>query len=586
MIKCPLEDLQQWLKKSKIDAIILPMKDRFQNEYLPIYENRIQYLTGFTGSAGMLFVTQTACHLSVDSRYTEQASQQVDQAKVNIGSYEKRAGFSWLKNLFPKGFSLAFDPWLHTIHSIQTLEKTISFLNGKLLPLEQNPVDLMWVNRPHHSKKEAYLLESQITGMHSIEKTKNLCQVFKTTPAQTAFIGDVTASNWLLNIRGADLPHTPVLFVYAFLKASHQIDVFCDLSQLPTPIRTTLKDHVLFHDWQDLKLYLKTCETLYLPVEHTPYALLQLCKTQKCNVCLGHDFYSLAKAQKNAIEAHGMEICHLEDGLAVTRFLYEISCSSKANKLTELTAVALLEEKRKLSTTYLSPSFSTISALDAHAARPHYTVTPESSTAFKEAALYLIDSGGHYTTGTTDITRTLYLKESPSNLLKRHFTLVLKGHIALASCHFPEGTTGVSLDALARQFLWHEGLDFGHGTGHGVGFRLNVHEVPPSISPRASNQPLLEGMILSNEPGFYKPGSYGIRIENLMIVQKSAKKKNFLCFKTLSLAPIDRKMIDKNLLTEPEIHWLNSYHARVYEAHAPFLKPDERTWLSTETASL
>lgn len=586
MDNAALSTLQAWLKAHKKDAMIIPMNDRFQNEYLPAHEMRIQHLTGFTGSEGTLVVTQNSAFLSVDSRYTEQAFQQVDREKITLGTLDTGEQFDYLEKLFPDGFTLSFDPWLHTIQQVKFLEKRVSALKGTISPLKSNPINDHWKNRPSPHKEPAILLDLSLTGEATIEKSKRLAKLFKNTAAKRAFIGDVTASNWVLNIRGQDLDHTPVLFNYTFLNANGSLDVVTDISQVPTELRTAVKEHVLFYDWSEFETYLKDCDALYLPAEHAPHALLTLCQEMHLKPIIGHDFYSVAKATKNPVEIQGMQACHIEDGLAVTRFLYELSQPDAPAELTEQSAASLLEQKRRLSTSYLTPSFPTISAVDAHAALPHYRVTDTSDAPFQAPCLYLVDSGGQYLSGTTDITRTVYVGEEPTPKLKTHFTLVLKGHIALASCHFPQGTTGVSLDALARQFLWNEGLDFGHGTGHGVGFRLNVHEAPPSISPRASRQPLLEGMVVSNEPGYYKPGAYGIRIENLMVVEKSPGKKGFLCFKTLSLAPIDKHLIEKDMLTLQEKQWLNQYHERVFEAHAPFLTAEERAWLEEETAPL
>ncbi len=586
MERSPLETLQLWLQENAQQAFLIPMNDRFQNEYLPEHEKYIQWLTGFSGSAGSLLITPDACLLSVDSRYTEQAHQQIDTAKIEIGSLEKRELYQCISKKYPQGVSLCFDPWLHSIQDCQFLEKQLAPLNITLDPLKKNPVEGLWKNRPLPKKSPAIALDQNITGLSSLEKAKQLTPVFQKTAAKKAFIGDVTASNWLLNIRGNDLPHTPVLFNYTFLNSNGTLDVFTHLTQVSLEIRTSLKDHVLFHDWKDFEAYIESSESLYLPIEHTPYELLQVCHKKKIFPDLGNDFYSLPKSQKNPVEAQGIQECHLLDGLAVTKFLYQLTRPEVCSSLTERSAADLLNSYRTQSTKYLTPSFPTISAIGPHAALPHYMATKTSDVPFTPESVYLVDSGGQYTTGTTDITRTVYLGENPSERLKTHFTLVLKGHIALASAHFPQGISGISLDALARQYLWKNGLDYGHGTGHGVGFRPNVHEAPPSISPRASSQPLLEGMVLSNEPAYYKPGKYGIRIENLMLTCSSDKQKGFLAFKTLSLAPIDHLLINTELLTPEEKDWLNTYHKRVFEAHVAFMSSEERVWLEQATAPI
>jgi len=583
-----LENLRNSMRNAHLDAFLVPMADRFQNEYLPEDQRRIAWLTGFSGSAGYVIITVDQAVLFVDSRYTEQSHQQVDLKEIHINPLRSGAITSWLCSELDMNARIGFDPWLHSINEIKHLKKVGAKKNLNFMSLAQNPIDQMWIDQPKPNGKPAYMLDLSESGVPTFEKIGQLISVLiKRGVDCPALTCDVTASNWLLNMRGYDSPYTPVFFNYTLITETEAVEVFTNLEQVPERIRCTLKEKVIFCDWSEFEASLKKHKKLYLPSEHVPEAIREKCEKNDVFYTLGDDFYSARKAQKNKVEIERMRECHMIDGLAVTRFLYFLQTLTSFDDITELSAAKTLEDFRKKSRQYLSPSFSTISALGEHAALPHYMPSEKTNASLRKDIVYLFDSGGQYTKGTTDITRTIFLGDNPSPLLKKHYTLVLKGHIALARAHFPEGTSGVQLDVLARQFLWKEGLDYGHGTGHGVGYRLNVHEGPQSISPRAQNQPpLVEGVVLSNEPGYYQKGAYGIRLENLMVVEKSLVNQEFLCFDTLSLAPFDRILIDEAILTQDEKEWVNAYHQQVFKTHRDFLSGAEKGWLQHITAPI
>ncbi len=574
--------------QQKIDVLLVPMADKFQNEYLPEDQKRIQWLTGFSGSAGYVIVTHQKSALFVDSRYITQAKQQVSPGDFQVTLLKENAIRTWLQKNLKEGDKIGFDPWLHSCAEIRGFKQIVKNNHFTLVSLAENLIDKIWVDKPETTKRKAYDLSEAESGCNVPQKINILIEVLKAKKINIpALICDVTASNWLLNMRGYDLEYTPVFFNYTFLNPSGRLVVFTFIEQIPKDILNTFSEMVIFKDWSEFDSYIQSCDNLYLPLAHVPEAVREICERYGVSYQLGEDFYSLPKARKNAVEVSNMRECHIADGLAVTRFIHYIKKHYLQEVITESSASEVLEQFRKKSPEYLCPSFRTISAVGANAALPHYSFLEEDNVILEGNNVYLFDSGGQYTNGTTDITRTLFLGESPSKNLKKRYTLVLKGHIALAQAEFPKDVSGINLDILARQFLWQEGLDYGHGTGHGVGYRLNVHEGPVSISPRSRSQPPIEeGMIFSNEPGYYKENNYGIRLENMMVVKKSESNQNFLSFETLSLAPFERSLIDNALLQSHEKEWLNDYHKKVFEAHKSFLDENERAWLQGATEKI
>lgn len=562
-----LSEIQAYLCDNNVDAVYIPKADRFQGEYIQPCDEKLQYVSGFSGSAGYAVITKDKAIISADSRYTLQAEQEIDKEKWNTVNPADISLEGVLRKYDAE--SIAFDPWLVTVKQAKNLAKHFT-----LMPFEEDPFDAWWQDRPLPSKEKAFLLEIEYSGMHAKDK---IAQTRKIT-GNSLFIPMCEDVCWLLNIRGHDVPYTPLLHSMAILDAAGHVHVFLDLEKLTPDVSDKLHGIASFYSEDALVEFLGSVPVLQYDPVQTPYAIML--SRQDHGDILERNPISLLKAKKNSVEQNGMRTAHVKDGVAVINTLHWIDTHPQKETITELDVVERILSERKKQALFNMPSFSTIAGSGPNGKIVHYKPEKESNRPLKEKdTLLLLDSGGQYLDGTTDITRTIAVG-ALTDAQKKDYTLVLKGHIALSSCIFPKGTTGAHLDAMARQFLWREGKDYGHGTGHGVGSFLSVHEGPQRISKFAFNIALEPGMVVSNEPGYYHGSHYGIRHENLELVVES-QHKGFYQFETLTKVNFDIKAIDFTLLTDDEKKWLNAYHQDVLQSVAGRLSPDVQLWLET-----
>ncbi len=545
--------LRARIKKHKLGGFLVPLSDEFQGEYIPGCAKRLEFLTGFTGSAGLAVILLNKAAFFTDGRYTLQAKREVSSKLYQIYNTLEKRPEEWLfENI--KG-ALGIDSWLHAKSAYERYEA-----HGlKLRPVE-NLVDYIWKEQPHAPKYSAIIHQLKYSGKSSLQKRKEIASAIKNKGADIAIITAPDSICWLLNIRGNDVPHTPIVRCYAFLGNKGKVSIFADPGKFDKKVRAYLGKGVTINSFNDLPkkiAALKGKKIVIDPDNAAAWFFINLEKA-KAKIIKSQDPCQLPKACKNEVELQGMREAHKRDGRALYKFLEWLK---EGDNITEISAAEKLYEFRKENPHFRDLSFTTISGYGSNGAIVHYRVTPKTNKKLESGGLYLIDSGAQYVDGTTDVTRTVAIG-TPTNEMKGHFTRVLKGHIAIATARFPVGTTGAQLDVLARNALWQAGLDYDHGTGHGVGSYLGVHEGPQYISKRGSNTPLMPGMIISNEPGVYITGKYGIRIENLVVVRESSIPK-FLEFETITLVPIDSSLIDLSMLTKNEIEWLDNYHKMV-----------------------
>jgi len=588
--KSRLQALRDELAKAKLDGFFVPMADEYQSEYVPDSAQRIAFLSGFTGSAGFIVVTKDKAAFFTDGRYTLQASQQIPAGLFDLLDSGTIAPSEWLATNTSAGMKLGFDPWLHTEESVERLKKAAAKNGAELVAVERNPVDLIWSARPEPPAKPIYAYDVAYAGQSSTEKREQIAADLKKNGLAAAIITDPASIAWLLNVRGGDVPNTPLPLSFAIIHDNTMVKWFIDPRKITGGLQKHLGKAV---DPENPTLFATALERLAQepkPIRIDPaesaYWIVEKLRGAGAKLDFGDDPCILPKACKNAVEIEGMKAAHRRDGAALVKFLAWLSEAALTGEVTEITAEEKLAGFRAANNLYRGPSFHTISGAGPNGAIVHYRATEATSRTLKKNEFYLLDSGGQYMDGTTDVTRTIAIGNATGEMRDR-FTRVLKGHIALAQARFPEGTTGADLDVLARQFLWAAGLDYNHGTGHGVGSYLGVHEGPQGISKR-SKVALKPGMVLSNEPGYYKAGAYGIRIENLQVVTDvvalSGGERKTLGFETITLAPIDRNAIDHKLLTDDEAAWLNNYHTRVRESLRPMLDKTETAWLDKATA--
>lgn len=583
-----------------IQGFFVPLADAFQSEYPPASERRLEWLTGFSGSAGMAVVLAEDAFDSykagkwgsiipaavfTDGRYTLQVRDEVDETLFQCLPLKPGMIAEWLGQCLKPGSKIGFDAKLHTVAQMESMCAALDCAGIELVPLAENPIDALWHNRPHAPASEVEWHDDAYAGQPSREKIAHVQQALETHSADYALVSSPESIAWLLNIRARDIPSVPVALSYALVDLNGHVLWGIDEKRVPSQVRMKLGNDVAFLSPVEFaatlaRLGQENARVLCDKARDSFYLHQAL---HGAHIIAGQDPCILPKAVKNAVEVQGARNAHLRDGVAMVEFLHWLDNAAPSGKVTELKAEEELLGWRKKQAHFVSPSFDTIAGAGAHGAIVHYRASQKTNAVLEKNSLFLLDSGGQYRDGTTDITRTLAIGEaSPEH--KRHFTLVLKGHIRLARAVFPQGTTGQQLDSLARFDLWQHGLDYAHGTGHGVGSFLSVHEGPQGIHGRPS-VPLEAGMILSNEPGYYAEGAYGIRIENLVVVQP-AEKRGFLRFETLTLAPIDTRLVEVALLTEEERRWLNQYHARVYEALAPLVQKETAEWLRLATLAL
>jgi Xaa-Pro aminopeptidase len=581
--------LRAELKVRGLDGFVVPRADRFQNEYVPPSDERLAWLTGFTGSAGLAIVLAERAVLFVDGRYQVQVREEVDGEIFAIEHLVDNPPPAWIKANLPAGAQLGYAPWLHTVDGAERLAKACSEARATLVAVEDNPIDVVWTDRPEPPLGAVVPHELRYAGEESSSKIARIQAEMAGNAAETLMVSDPHAVSWLFNIRGSDVPHTPVVLAFATVPKEGRPTIFVDLRKVGNEIRSRLEEiadvrpNAAFE--RDLAALGREHRAVWLDPATCPEAIARLIVDNGGSVVRGSDPIAPMKSVKNRIEIDGARAAQLRDGAAVTRFLAWFDRQAPRGELTEIDAVEALESFRRDTGLLKDISFPTISGAGPDGAVVHYRVTRRSNRRIASNELFLLDSGGQYEDGTTDITRTVAVG-IPTAEMRRNFTLVLKGHIAIARAVFPDGTTGAQLDSFARQYLWRAGLDFDHGTGHGVGSYLSVHEGPARIS-KLGNVALKRGMILSNEPGYYRADAYGIRIENLVLVTEAgpmpSAEKPLNAFETLTLVPIDTRLIEPAMLTADERTWFDAYQARVREALAPILDTTTRAWLLAAT---
>jgi Xaa-Pro aminopeptidase len=584
--------LRTELARRGLTGFIVPRSDRHQNEYVPACEQRLAWLTGFTGSAGVAIVLMHRAVLFVDGRYTLQVRDQVDTSIFAIEHLVEMPPDRWIGENLTADDRLGYDPWLHTVEAVERLEKACAAVGAKLIAVEPDLIDAIWTDRPAPPLGAVKLHDLRFAGEAANEKLARIRAELAKQRAGALVVSDPHAVAWTFNIRGADIAHTPLPLAFAIVPQADRPSLYIDGRKLSNEVRNRLEALVDVCEPSDFARALEELgrqqKSVRLDQSTAAEALARLITSHGGKVSRGACPIALMKAVKNEVEIAGARAAHVRDGAAVTRFLAWFDREAPRRKFTEIDAVAALESFRRDTGLLKDISFPTIAAAGADGAIVHYRVTTKSNRVIASGQLFLIDSGGQYEDGTTDITRTVAVGE-PTAEMRDRFTRVLKGHVAIARPVFPEGTTGAQLDSFARQFLWVQGLDFDHGTGHGVGSYLSVHEGPARIS-KLGTTALKPGMILSNEPGYYKPGAYGIRIENLVLVVRAAAvagaEKPLNAFETLTLAPIDRRLIVAEMLTLEEAAWLDAYHARVFETLAPLLDTETRAWLAAASRPL
>ena len=578
-----LTALRQHLQQLSLDGLIVPRTDDYQGEYVPACAERLAWLTGFTGSWGLAIALQNRAALFVDGRYTEQARDQSDSSLFEQCHLIDLPPHQWLEKALPAHARLGYDPALHTEESLTRIRHSVEKTGGTLVACTGNPIDHVWTDQPAPPMAPVRLHPVQFAGENSADKITRIKQKLAQEKADALLVTDAHNLAWIFNIRGNDVSHTPLPHGRALIlkdgKALLAIEprkLTDDVRQALAPLAELVTPDALLARLQQAGMHK---QSIRIDPATASLQFITLIENAGGMVLRGPDPVSLMKAQKNEAEKNGTRAAHLRDGVAVSRFLHWFDQEAPKGTLTEISAAEKLEEFRTASNQLVDLSFPSISAAGPHAALPHYRVSTASNLTIG-TGFFLIDSGGQYQDGTTDITRTIAVGPV-SDEMKDRYTRVLKGMIAIARAVFPKGTSGAQLDAFARQPLWEIGCDFDHGTGHGVGSFLSVHEGPQRLS-KIGTAPLEPGMILSDEPGYYKSGAYGIRIENLVLVEPrtvTGGDRPMLGFETLTFAPIDTRPIDKALLTDAEIAWLNAYHAEVAKRLAPHLDGEAESWL-------
>ncbi|HMF26544.1 MAG TPA: aminopeptidase P family protein [Pseudolabrys sp.] len=582
--------LRAELARRGLDGFVVPRADRQQNEYLPASEERLAWLTGFTGSAGVTVVLREAAALFVDGRYTVQADKQIDRNIFSIEHLVEHPPEQWLEQNLKKGDKVGYDPWLHTTEQADKLRKACTTVGAELVAVDTNPIDTIWSGRPAPPAGPVSLRELKLAGESAPDKLKRVRAAIAKQHSDALLVSDPQNVAWVFNIRGADVAHTPLALAFALVPRDGRPTLYVGTVKLSNNVRHALEEFTDVRTADDLARDLGKLKDKIVRIDQASAAdaFTRLLAAHGGRPQRGADPISLMKATKNHAEIVGSRAAHKRDGVAIARFLSWFDREAPYGKLTEIDTVAALETFRRDTGALKDISFSTIAGAGPNGAIVHYRVTRASNRRIGKNELFLIDSGAQYEDGTTDITRTIVVGQ-PSEEMRDRFTRVLKGHIAIATAIFPENTTGAQLDPLARTSLWQAGLDFDHGTGHGVGSYLSVHEGPARIS-KLGTVALRRGMILSNEPGYYKTAAYGIRVENLVLViaapEPIGAEKPLNTFETLTLAPIDRRLIDARMLSRKERSWLDSYHERVHDVLAPLVDPSTRSWLTAATKPL
>ena len=590
-----LAALREQLKRDRLDGFVVPLTDEHMSEYVGSYAQRLEWLTGFKGSAGSAVVLPQEAAIFTDGRYTIQVRQQVSQTEWSYQSVPETSVAKWLQENAPNGARIGYDPWLHTAGWVKQATQSLAAKGAELVPVTSNPIDAVWADRPEPSKARLIVQSDEFAGKGSAEKRHEMADWLAKEGADAAVLAALDSIAWTFNVRGADVSHTPVALAFAIVNADGTAELFVDGEKVGDDVAKHLGNGVRLHERYEFEPFLKSLNGKLIAVDPdlSVAAIHQALEAGGARILSRRDPAVLPKAVKNSVEVAGHKAAQARDGAAVSQFLKWVEETAPKDGLDEMIASDRLLAFRHDMGDLRDLSFDTISAFGPNGALPHYKGTAESNLPFTSGTLYLVDSGGQYQDGTTDITRTVPIGDPTAEMIDRN-TRVLQGHIAIATALFPKGTRGSQLDSFARRPLWEAGCDYAHGTGHGVGSFLAVHEGPQRISPVGSSQsggdePLQAGMILSNEPGYYKQGEYGIRIENLvLVVEKSVPgaDKEMLGFETLTYVPIDQRLIDPSMLSDRELAWLNDYHAKVLALIGPQLQGEDKAWLERQCAPL
>ena len=601
-----LDSLRHELERQGLDGFVIPISDEHMSEYIGSYAQRLSWLTGFGGSAGSAVVLRKdsgkggkGAAMFIDGRYTIQVREQVDERLYDYCLVPDVDMGKWIAENAAAGAKIGYDAWLHTKGWADRIGKALAKKGMSLVAVEQNPVDAVWEDQPQPSTAPATIHADEHSGRSSADKRTEVANWLKEEGYDAAVIPALDSIAWLLNIRGTDVERTPVALSYVIAHADGTAELFVAPEKITPELTQHLGNAVTVRQRDAFEGALADMKgkTVSVDPDYGVAGIYQALEAAGAKPVADRDPTILPKAIKNPVEVQGHRDAQARDGAAVTKFLHWLATEATSGKETELTAAAKLRAFRDETGLLRDQSFDTISAAGPHAAIPHYRVDEESSLTIEPGSVFLCDSGGQYLDGTTDITRTVWIsgageKATPTAEVRDRFTRVLKGHIAIDRAVFPQGTAGGELDGFARQFLWQVGLDYGHGTGHGVGSFLGVHEGPQRIAKMTGSYPgtgqeLHKGMILSNEPGYYKGGEYGIRIENLILTVArevdgagfGTDGGRFLGFDTLTFVPIARDMVEASLLTEDEKAWWNDYHARCREILAPQLSGGVLAWM-------
>lgn len=590
-----LKALREEMARRDLQGFVIPICDEHMSEYVGEYAQRLAWISGFGGSAGTVVVLKDAAAIFVDGRYTVQVRDQVDGQLFEYVSVAETRPAEWIAARAGQGDRIGYDPWLHSEAWVKQAGEILAASGTELVAVDGNPVDAVWPDQPARSPAPLAVHETAHAGKSSDEKRSEMAAALRAENVDAAVISALDSVAWTFNIRGDDVANTPVPLSFALLHDDGTAELFVAPEKLTPAVQAHLGNQVTIRRYDELSAQLATMKGKRVAIDPdgSVAAIGQALRAGGATIIAMRDPALLPKAVKNPVEQDGTRAAHIRDGVALTRFLRWASEELVRGGQDELSAAAKLRAFREESGVLKDLSFRTISATGPHGALPHYSVNEETNLPIEPGHLYLVDSGGQYLDGTTDVTRVVAVGE-PTDEMRRRYTQVLQGHIALALARFPKGTSGGQLDILARQYLWADGVDYAHGTGHGVGSYLSVHEGPQRIALSRGVQPgtgeaLLPGMILSNEPGYYKAGEFGIRIENLILVQPAdidGAEGEYLQFENLTWAPLEPRLIDRNMLSPAEIAWVNDYHARVMDLIGSQLAGDDRDWLARITAPI
>jgi Xaa-Pro aminopeptidase len=584
-----LAELRAALKRRNLTGLLVPRADEHLNEYIPASADRLRWLTGFTGSAGLAIVLADRAGMFTDGRYQLQVRAEVDAAHFEIRHSIEQPAEAWLAEALKPGDRLGYDPWLHAEEALAKLRRAVEGAGAVLVPAEPNPLDEVWTDRPAPPASAVLPHPAVFSGEDAAAKRVRIGEAVAKAGASAAVLTAPDSIAWLLNIRGDDVPYNPVALAFAILRADGQVSLFLDPARIDPTTRAHLGNGVAVEPRAALAPALDRLgaarEAVLVDPRTAPAWFAERLRTAGARLVAESDPVALPKATKNTVEQAGACAAHRRDAVAVCRFLAWLDREAPTGALTEVEAAERLLAFRAEGERFRGESFAAISGAGPNGAIIHYRATGASNRRIVAGDVYLSDSGAQYLDGTTDVTRTVLIADPPPDIaeIRDRFTRVLKGHIAIATLRWPKGVAGPHVEAMARRALWDVGLDYDHGTGHGIGSYLSVHEGPTGLSRAARPIPLAPGMILSNEPGFYAPGRWGIRLENLVLVVEApfeGAAKPFLGFETLTLAPFDRRLIEPALLTTSERSWIDTYHARVAHEVGPLLDPAERMWLA------